>query len=581
MRPYFHMKKVVFTAALALCSVSAAFAGGTFVTALPDAPATLDPAAMYDRYSVMIALNIYEPLIAFGGKSYRSDFVPFLSSEVPSKKNGLISKDGLTYSFPIRTDVKFHDGSPLTAEDVRYSLLRVLLSGLNDGPSSLFLRPLLGVEPGEEHFCPLPASYDDVASAVRTDGNKLVLTLKHPYPPLLALVASWPFVTSKSWAVAHGEWDGEEKTLAQYQNRPREKSFLHTQADGTGPFKLESMDSETGRVILVRNDAYWRSPAKLQKLVFNVVPSESNRQSMLETGDADYAEFSRSSVPDLLRMKGVAVHDNLPDYFVGQFVAFNFNVDTESNTFTGSGQLDGKGIPADFFADADVRKGFAYAFDYEKFFTGALRSKGHRLTSAVPRPDAPKKPSFTYDPVKAREHLKKAFGGKLWDKGFTFLAAYTLGKTESQYAFEMLSEELKKINPAFSMRLHALHDADMKVMAREHKLPLFIRSFEPDYPDYYNFAFHMMHSGGVIPGYQRYHNPQVDKLCDETLYSEGPEREKAFSRLDKLYADDTTGILLFSPDHFKAYREGVTGIDTPPGVFAMHNFLEYYQVDKK
>ena len=580
MQSHISVRKYAFAALFSLCA-GAAFAGGTFVTALPSAPITLDPALMYDRYSVMLALNIYEPLVAFGGKSYRADFAPFLSAKVPSRKNGLISKDGRTYTFPIRTDIKFHDGAKLSAENVRYSLMRVIFTGFNDGPASLFLRPLLGLGEAQEQYCPLPPSYKDVAAAIKTDGNNLVITLEHPYPPLLSLLASWPFVTSKAWAVAHGDWDGTEATLASYRNRPREKSALRMQADGTGPFKLESMDADTGRVVMARNDAYWRGPAKLEKLIFDVVPSETNRQSMLEAGDIDYAEFDRTSVPDLEHMKGVAVQDNLPDYAVGQFLAFNFDVDAASNPFVGSGALDGNGIPHDFFSDPDVRKGFAYAFDYDKYFHGALRAKAHRLTSAVPRPDAPKTPPFTYDPKKAGEYFRKAFGGKLWDKGFTFVAVYSIGRREGQYAMDMLAEGLKKINPAFNMRLHGLHEPELMEMARQHRLPIFSRSFEPDYPDYYNMAFHMMHSAGMIPGYQHYHNAEVDRLCDKTLYTEGPERAAAFAALDKMYADDAAGILLFSPDYFKAYREGVTGVDTPPGVFEMHNFLDYYRVDKK
>ena len=56
--------------------------------------------------------------------------VPMIATEVPSKANGLVSEDGLIYTFPIRGGVKFHDGTDLTAEDIEYSWNRVLTMDL-------------------------------------------------------------------------------------------------------------------------------------------------------------------------------------------------------------------------------------------------------------------------------------------------------------------------------------------------------------------------------------------------------------------------------------------------------------------
>ena len=87
---------------------------------------SLDPAWAYDSASNMVILNIYEPLFFFHGAS-TEQLDPLIAEQVPSRANGLISADGRTYTIPIRKGVKFHDGTPMTPEDVRYSIMRFML----------------------------------------------------------------------------------------------------------------------------------------------------------------------------------------------------------------------------------------------------------------------------------------------------------------------------------------------------------------------------------------------------------------------------------------------------------------------
>ena len=82
----------------------------TFVEVKAGEVASLDPAYPYDDASQALIYNLYEPLIGFDGPSL-DKFVPLLASRVPSVDNGLISKDGRTYRFPIRGGVRFQDGS--------------------------------------------------------------------------------------------------------------------------------------------------------------------------------------------------------------------------------------------------------------------------------------------------------------------------------------------------------------------------------------------------------------------------------------------------------------------------------------
>src|SRR5262245_51340026 len=104
----------------------------TFVYAPIAEVLSLDPVYPYDAVSPGIIFNVYDTLVAFEGET-NDRIVPRIATTVPSLKNGLISKDGLTYKFPIRKNVFFHDGTVLTAEDVRYSILRFILTDPTGG----------------------------------------------------------------------------------------------------------------------------------------------------------------------------------------------------------------------------------------------------------------------------------------------------------------------------------------------------------------------------------------------------------------------------------------------------------------
>ncbi len=140
-------------------------------------PESLDPAYQYDTASGEIELwHIYETLIMFNGSS-TGQFVPMLATEVPSLANGGISKDGKTYTFKLRDGVKFHDGTPMTAEDVKYSLLRFMFMDRDGGPSWILLSPILGVEETRDDKGTLKADlFTKADQAIKASGNALTIT---------------------------------------------------------------------------------------------------------------------------------------------------------------------------------------------------------------------------------------------------------------------------------------------------------------------------------------------------------------------------------------------------------------------
>ncbi|MGC8683793.1 MAG: ABC transporter substrate-binding protein, partial [Athalassotoga sp.] len=89
---------------------------------------TLDPAMVIDTASGEVLDNIYQTLITFDG-TFLTRYVPVLSTNVPSVKDGTILDNGMTYVFHIKKGVHFQNGDLLTPQDVVYSFERFVVTG--------------------------------------------------------------------------------------------------------------------------------------------------------------------------------------------------------------------------------------------------------------------------------------------------------------------------------------------------------------------------------------------------------------------------------------------------------------------
>ena len=158
----------------------------TFVLADYRTVQTIDPAASYDVAGSMRIWNMYETLIFFDGSS-TENYVPLLAAEVPTVANGGISADGKTYIFTIRKGVKFHEGGDLDPEDVVYSFKRNMIADPDGGPMWMLLEALTGngsTRDGEGKI--IPGVFESIDKAVETRGDKVILHLPKPYPPLMS-----------------------------------------------------------------------------------------------------------------------------------------------------------------------------------------------------------------------------------------------------------------------------------------------------------------------------------------------------------------------------------------------------------
>lgn len=539
---------------------------------------SLDPVYSYDGVTHGLLLNIYDTFIKFKGSSL-TEFEPLIAKEVPTVENGLISKNGLIYKFNIRTDIKFHDGSPLTAEDAAYSIKRFLLSDISGGPSSLLLEPVLGRSSTRDEKGNIAIDFKDIDNAVTVDGQTVTIKLKAPFAPFLSIMARWSYVLSKDWAVKNGEWDGTEKDWQKFNNRAKTDSLLFKQANGSGPFIVERWDIPSKKVYLKANKDYILGAPKLESVLLASIAEQSTMRLMLESGDADIVEISGSFTEQIASNPDIIVHDDLPRLKTDPVIFFTFDINAASNPDIGSGKLDGKGVPPDFFKDENLRKAFSHSFDYDSFVKESMKNKAPRAIGPVP-PGLTgydkNLPRYDFDLKKAEEYFKKAWGGKVWENGFTFTITYNTGSDMRQMSAEILKRNIESINPKFKMEIRGVPWASFLERTQNRKMPMWVRGWISDYPDPHNFVFPFLHSKGRYAIAQNFKDPALDKLIERAVsLTSIDERAKIYKDIHNVSIKHATQIYTVHSPGVWVYRKNIKGFTDNPVFMGIYFYPIY------
>ncbi|MDY0095437.1 MAG: ABC transporter substrate-binding protein [Candidatus Vecturithrix sp.] len=526
---------------------------------------TLDPSVAYDTTSGQRLNNIYETLVRFEGSSTDA-YAPLLAVEVPTLDNGGISADGKTYTFTIREGVKFHGGEMLTPEDVEYSFERNMICDPDGGPMWMMLEALTGHDSTRDQDGKIiDGIFEKIANSVEVDGNKVILHLPMPYPPLMQILTQrWAAVYPKSWAIAQGCWDGVLENAANFNNPAPGHEPLLEKTNGSGPYFMKSWE-KSKEFIFERFDEYWGEKPALKYGIVRYVPEWSTRKLMLQNGDADTVSVDNTYVPEMMEIEGLK-HYEVPQLSVTAAM-FCQKINPDQNTSIGSGKLDGEGIPPDFFSDINVRKAFLHAFDRDLYKEDVLQNLSDVPTSPnVPGlPYAMEVPIYEFDLEKAAEYMKKAWDGQIWEKGFKMTINYNTGNDMREGAAIMLAENINSLNPKFKVEVANVEWKDYLVKYRNFQYPVFIIGWSADYPDPHNFLVTFMKSSGVYGRYMAYANPEVDKLCDEGIATNVPEeRAKIYERLQNLWYEDAIGLCIYQQKLYRFYRDWVQGFVPHP-----------------
>jgi peptide/nickel transport system substrate-binding protein len=171
-----------------------------------------------------------------------------------------VSKDGLTHEFVLRSGVRFHNGDPVTADDVKFSFERYR------GAASSVLK-------------------DQVAAVEAVDAGRVRFRLKKPWPDFMTFYTS---ATGAGWIVPR-----------KYVERVGDEGFKKAPV-GAGPYRFVSFNPGV-ELVLEAFDGYWRKAPAVKRLVFRVIPDESTRLAALKRGEVDIVYSVRGALAEELR----------------------------------------------------------------------------------------------------------------------------------------------------------------------------------------------------------------------------------------------------------------------------------------
>jgi peptide/nickel transport system substrate-binding protein len=544
-------------------------------------PDSLDPSYQYDTASYEIIFNVYEGLLFYNRESYE-EFVPVLATEMPE-----VSDDEMTYTFKIREGIKFHEGGDLTPEDVAYSFWRIMIQDRSGGPAWVVLEPLTGYyaiediaeEMGDEAAC------EFVKSSVTFDNDAMTVTahLPTPFGAFLNIVASgWGgAIFDKEWVEELGGWDGDCATWRDYHDPDDVESELYSAMNGTGPYIFDHW-TPGEEIVLVRNDDYWRDfplweggktgPASIERAVWKYMDEWGTRYAAFEAQDCDLVYVPRQYVSQadelvkeqwdaidksdpskmtILHEDGIAqVFLNLPQVSAAD-VFFNQNVNVEGgNPYLGSGELDGNGIPPDFFSDEHVRKAFNYCFDFDTFIEEAwlgeaIQRRGPIIAGHIGY--TPDSEVFSYDLAKCEEEFKLAWDGAVWDTGFYLVSTYNSGNDQRRTAAEIIEANVESINDNFNISVLDVPWPTYLDEMTSSRLPLFIIGWVEDYHHPHNWVHPYMHSAGTWAQFQGLPEEllaEYDAKIAECLQTPFADAAPCYEELQAMSIEDVLDIFM-------------------------------------
>jgi peptide/nickel transport system substrate-binding protein len=503
---------------------------GLLVHAADEEPSTLDPAQVEPgEAGETVILQVYERLLEFAPDS--PTLIPGLATEVPSRDNGLISEDGLTYTFPIRQGVKFHDGTDLTAHDVKYSWDRVMTMALPEGNAGILA--------------------DVIAETSVVDDYTFQVTLNEVSASFLfrgvaAMVAS---VVSQDAVDANGGF-----AAGQFSE------FMSTNMVGTGPYRFSAWNRGEN-LQLVKNEDYWGEPAKLDVRI-EVGGDPDVRVLGLRAGEYDTIETDPSFIADLEGADGVTIYQEgllLEPLHIG----FNLNIAEGSLPDTDT-------IPVDFFHDKRIRQAFNYAFNYDGFINGPLSGFGAPIPHYVPIGifgHDETAPIFQQDLAKAEALFREA---GVWDEGFEVSVI-----TEAGNLFALMSlvmkDSLEKLNPKFRINVLAVAESVFDDAHASDPIPyaMWAKNADPaaDPDSYMQDYVHPDGAWGQVHGFRNgYGNAdQIAQLIDAAAVELDTEKRAAmYAELQRLLYDEPMWLIGAQEGVTLAHRTWVTNFQMQP-----------------
>ena len=482
--------------------------GAVYRRPLGHNPKTLDPARISDIYSRAVSQQIFDGLVQF---DQTLAIKPALAAFWRA------SRDGLTWTFELRKGAKFHHGREVTADDVVYSLTRLLDPRTRSEAADLFV----GVR-GARQF--REGRVRTVSGFVALDRHTVEVTLDEALAPFVAILA-----------VGHAKIVPRDLVEAQGE-------AFGSQPVGSGPFKF--LRWEHGKeIVLTANVEHFEGPPKLARLVFRIFPGDQR--------DAMYDEFQRGGLEDaplpshadrrVLVAGDGHIYVKRPMSSV-RFYGFNTRMKP--------------------LGDRRIRQAFLYAIDREAIVQTVYFGQYTPARGILPPGTLgfnPKLAGYAYDPQKARDLLAQA--GYPGGRGLPPFAIWSsVKRNDVVLEHEQIKKSLAAVGIAAEIHYHTNWAAFSK-MVDDGKLPIFLWAWYADVPDPDNFLTKLFHTRSSR-NFFGYSNPAVDDLLMSARASgDAHRRVELYRRAEQLILDDAPLIPVFHHMYERLFQPYVRSIE--------------------
>lgn len=490
----------------------------TLVIAEKEQPASFDPTGAYNTTVNRVMLCSYDSLFTY--KAGTTELLPAVA------KSCEISSDGMTYTLYLQEGIKFHDGTDLTAEDVKFTLDRT--KALNIG---------------------IAGDLSNYEESIIANDYEIKIILNEPYAPFGVFMAK-VFVLNKHLTLQH-EQDGDWG-----------RTWLKTNEAGSGPYVLSQFRPEE-IAVFDKFDAYWRgwSNKHVSGVVFRFIKESITQRLLLEQGDIDLAQQpSMEDLDDLRANPDIQVVSTptLATYYIFM------NVQKEPLT------------------DERIRRALSYAYDYEAHIQHILKGEGYRphgyFPEAVPFYYSDKSVyPYEYNLDKARELLAEA---GYPEGGFTLDMAYLPVLEEEVGTLEIMQDACAKLGITIRPRgmtwptfVDMVCDFDTAPMLST------VYSY-PSYPDvhaYLSVNFDCQYVG-QWSNYSWYCNPAFSALTSRAASTSDPEvRRELYKWAQIILASDAPAIPISVKKFVVALRTNVHGYAHTPAYQEGVNVYDIYK----
>lgn len=504
-------------ASLSGCGGSSGGGGGsaktpkdTLVLGTAFESATLDPAVSMDNGSWAISYPCYDRLVKYkteGGKA---------SSEVEASlaESWTASPDGLVWTFKLKKDAKFPDGTPVDAKAVKFSFDRLLK--MKKGPSDYF---------------PTLKTVDVV------DATTVKFTLAKPFAPFLYTLAT------------NGASIINPKVMEKVKGDDNATAYLAEHTMGSGAYQLSEW-ARGQHVTLSANDKYWGKKPALKKVIFQVIKDASAQRLQLEKGDLDMAEgIPVEQTEELAKNKDIKVGE-YPNFLVSYLYVNNQKAPLNN---------------------VKVRQALSYAMDYKAIIDGSVKGKGVPMKGPIPKGMWGYDDSlagYTTNVEKAKQLLAEA-----GQKDLTVHLLYSNYKTFWEAEALLIQNSLQKAG--IKCELDKVAWATLRERVDKGNFEICLGSWSPDFSDPYMFmnCWYDSKMFGLSGDRSFYKNDKVDQLLRQAVeITDQKQRTDLYQQAQKIVVDEAGYILLFQTSTIVPQRANVKGFIYNPMTDGQYNF---------